>query len=59
MTRTIKDASKAKRGRWQSTLQGFNWLDVLYLLTAGVAVAVAYYLGYGDTAAGNGQGIGP
>jgi hypothetical protein len=59
MTPTTKDASKAKRGLWHSTLQGINWLDVLYLLTAGVAVAAAYYLGYGDTAAGNGQGIGP
>ncbi|MDP9809439.1 hypothetical protein J2W42_002287 [Rhizobium tibeticum] len=59
MTRTTKDASEAKRGLWQSNLKGVNWLDVLYLLTAGVAVAVAYYLGYGDTAAGTGQGIGP
>ncbi|SEP11483.1 hypothetical protein SAMN05216228_10401 [Rhizobium tibeticum] len=27
------------RGLWQSNLQGVNWLDVFYLLTAGVAVA--------------------
>ncbi|WP_028745920.1 hypothetical protein [Rhizobium mesoamericanum] len=59
MTEKTKDASRAKRWRWQIMFQGVHWLDVLYLLTTAVAVAVAYCLGYGDTAVSNGQGIGP
>ncbi|CCM79057.1 hypothetical protein BN77_p10300 [Rhizobium mesoamericanum STM3625] len=39
--------------------QGVHWLDVLYLLTTAVALAVAYYLGYGDTAVNSRQGLGP
>ncbi len=57
MMNKAKGARRAKA--WQSMLKGINWLDALYLLSAGVAVAVAYHLGYGDTAAGNAQSVGP